>query len=328
MGAAQTTRRRRVDYGRSLLKIIVLFVLFSACLSILVILFQWQNVQQLPTFLRPYTPILLVLSPYIRYFNALIILISGYFVVGEVGKVAYAYMRGFADLSSAATVQNITRVVGFGVLLAVLASVFSVDPAAALTLGGFGGLVVGFATQTFLANTIAGIFVLITRPFTFGNVVTISGIIGTVKEIRIMHLLLETSDGSKDILIPNSLVLSQVILKNRSGARMGPTPTTLTLDQPPQKAKIGEKMVFTGKLTETASGIPMAEASILVLDRDIGKDDLLGEGVTDAEGTYHVEWETRKVDEFDYTAEVYAKFEGDEDHRSCHTNQYIIEMLK
>jgi small-conductance mechanosensitive channel len=328
MGVAQTTRRRRVDYGRSLLQIIVLFILLSACLSILFILFQWQNVQQLPMFLRPYAPILLVLSPYIRYFNALIILILGYFVVGEMSKVAYAYMRGFADQSSAATVQNITRVVGFGVLLAMLASVFSVDPAAALTLGGFGGLVVGFATQTFLANTIAGIFVLITRPFTFGDVVTISGNIGTVKEIRIMHLLLETSDGSKDILIPNSLVLSQVILKNRPGARMGPTPTTLTLDQPPQKANIREKTVFMGKLTETASRKPIAEATVLVFDKDIGKDDLLGEGVTDVEGTYKVEWEVRKVDEFDYTAEVYAKFEGDEDHRSCHTKQYIIETLK
>lgn len=157
MGTAQATKRRRVDYGRGLLKILILLVLLSACLSIVVVLFQWNEVEQLPAFLRPYAPILLVVSPYLRYINAAIILALGYFIVGEVGSIVYAYMRGFADQSSAATIQNITRIVGFGVLLAVLASVFSVDPAAAITLGGFGGLIVGFATQTFIANTIAGV---------------------------------------------------------------------------------------------------------------------------------------------------------------------------
>jgi small-conductance mechanosensitive channel len=315
-------------YGRSLLKIIMLFVLLSACLSVVVILFQWKDVQQLPEFLRPYAPILLAISPHLCYINAAIILISGYFIVGEMARIVYAYMRGFADQSSAATVQNIARIVGFGVLLAVLASVFSVDPAAALTLGGFGGLVLGFATQTFLANTIAGIFVLITRPFTFGDLVTISGNAGTVKEIRIMHLLLESSDGSKDILIPNSLVLSQVILKNRPGVRMGPTPTTLTLDQLPKNVKVGETIVLSGKLTETGNGKPLVEATVRILDRDIGKDDLLGEGATDVEGSYRIDWEVRRVDKFDDTAEINAKFEGDEDHRSCNTKQYVIEVVK
>jgi hypothetical protein len=119
-----------------------------------------------------------------------------------------------------------------------------------------------------------------------------------------------------------------VILKNRPGVRMGPTPTLLTLDPLLEKVKIGEKIVFTGRLTDTTNGKPMAEATVLILDRDIGKDDLLGEGVTDAEGAYRVEWEARKVDEFDDTAEVYAKFEGDEDHRSCHTKRYVVEILK
>ena len=324
MGTAQATKRRRVDYGRGLLKILILLVLLSACLSIVVVLFQWNEVEQLPAFLRPYAPILLVVSPYLRYINAAIILVLGYFIVGEVGSIVYAYMRGFADQSSAATIQNITRIVGFGVLLAVLASVFSVDPAAALTLGGFGGLVVGFATQTFIANTIAGVFVLVTRPFTFGDVVTIGGNTGVVKEIRIMHLVIESTDGSKDILIPNSLVLSQIILKDRPGIRMGPTPTTITMELPPARVRTGERMVFTGHLVETESGRPLADAVVRLYERDIGKDDLLKEGATDAEGNYALEWTARKVDFFDDTAEVYVKFEGDEDHRASSAKQSTI----
>ncbi len=326
MGAAQATKRRRIDYGRSLLKIIILLVLLSACLTIVMVLFEWKDVQQLPAYLRPYAPILLVVSPYLRYINAAIILILGYFIVGEVGRIVYAYMRGFADHSSAATIQNIARIVGFGALFAALASAFSVDPAAALTLGGFGGLVVGFATQTFLANTIAGIFVLVTRPFTFGDVVTLGGNTGVVKEIRVMHLVIESTDGSKDILIPNSLVLSQIILKDRPGIRMGPTPTTITLEQLPSKVKTGERVVFAGRLAESESGRPLADAVVRLYERNIGKDDLLVEAVTDAEGNYSIEWAAKKVDFFDDAAEVYVKFEGDEDHRASSTKQSTIEI--
>jgi len=328
MAANQSPKRRRIDYSKSLLKIVILFIFLAACLDIVTILFQWKDIDQLPVFLRPYSSFLLFASPYLRYFNAAIILVLGYFIVGEVGHIVYAYMRGFADHSSAATVKNIAKIVGFGVLLAVMASVFSVDPAAALTLGGFGGLVVGFATQTFLSNTIAGVFVLITRPFTFGDVVTMAGNTGTVKEIRLMHLVIESLDGSKDILIPNNLVLSQIIMKNRPGVRMGPIPTTITLDTPPEKAKIGSRLTFTGQLTETSSGKPLAQAAVNLFDRDIGRDNLLGEGVTDAEGKYSIEWTAKKVDAFDDTAEVYTKFEGDDEHKASHTKQFVVEVTK
>jgi preprotein translocase subunit Sss1 len=326
MGAAQLPKRERVNYGHSLLKILILIVSLGACLEVVTILFQWKDVEQLSEFLRPYSSFLLFASPYLRYFNAAIILILGYFIVGEVGRVIYAYMRGFADHSSAATIQNIVRIVGFGVLLAVLATVFSVDPAAALTLGGFGGLVVGFATQTFLSNTIAGIFVLITRPFTFGDVVTMAGNTGVVKEIRIMHLVIESIDGSKDILIPNSLVLSQVIQKDRPGMKMGPTPTMITLDQPSQKVRAGEIVVFTGRLADTVSGTPLIDSTVKLYDRDIGKDDLLGEGVTDVEGNYSIVWKAKKIDFLDAAAEVYIKFEGDEEHKKSITEQFTIEI--
>lgn len=326
MEATQSPRRKRINYGRSILTIFILIVLIGVCLEAVTILFQWKNVEQLPEFLRPYSSFLLFASPYLRYFDAAIILVLGYFIVGEVGRIIYAYMRGFADHSSAATIQNITRIVGFGVLLSILATVFSVDPAAALTLGSFGGLIVGFASQAFLSNTIAGIFVLITRPFTFGDVVTMSGNTGVVKEIRVMHLLIESIDGTKDIMIPNSLVLSQVIQKDRPGMKMGPIPTTITLEQPPQKVRVGEMMAFTGRLTEAESEKPLINSIVRLYDRDIGRDDLLGEGLTDAKGNYSIEWKVKKIDFLDDSAEVYTKFKGDEEHRASNSKQFTIEV--
>lgn len=324
--APAPVRRRSIDYGKSIIKILVLVFVLSLCLSALTILFQWTDVSQLPAFLQPYSDFLLFVSPYLKYLNAAVILVVGHFIIKEIGRTVYAYMRGFADHSSAATVQNVARIVGYGVLLAILASVFSVDPAAALTLGSFGGLIVGFATQTFMGNALAGIFVLVTRPFTFGDTITIAGNTGKVKQIQIIHITIESLDGQQDMLIPNSFVLSQIILKKRPGVRMGPTPTTLTLDEPPKEAKVGEKMVFKGKLMVTATGKPLPNSPVNLYERDIGRDDLLVEGATDAEGNYSLEWAAKKVDFFDDTAELYIRFIGDEEHKFCNTKQFIVTV--
>jgi small conductance mechanosensitive channel len=326
MESTQITKPKRIDFGKRFLKMIILIIILISCLEVVKIMFQWNNVDQLPQFLRVYAPFLLTISPYLRYLNAFIVLILGYFLVGELGQLIYAYMRGFADHSSAATIQNITRIVGYGIILATLASIYSVDPTIALTFGGFGGLVVGFATQTFLSNTIAGIFILMTRPFTFGDVVTMAGNTGTVKEIRLTHLVMESIDNSKDIMIPNNLILSQIILKNRPGKRMGPIPTKITLDPLPVEVKVGEKVTVIGRLVESVIDKPLAQSVVKLFDRDVGRDDFLLEGNTDSNGYFTFQWIARKVDSFDDSAEVYVKFEGDEDHRSVNSKQYLIDL--
>ena len=112
MGAAQLPKRERVNYGHSLLKILILIASLGACLEVVTILFQWKDVEQLSEFLRPYSSFLLFASPYLRYFNAAIILILGYFIVGEVGRVIYAYMRGFAGIPPGGTVAMLPKATG------------------------------------------------------------------------------------------------------------------------------------------------------------------------------------------------------------------------
>ena len=95
-----------------------------------------------------------------------------------------------------------------------LSSVFNVNPAAALTVGSFSGLVVGFATQTILSHLVAGVFLLLSRPFKHGDTITISGKTGVVKEITLMHLVLETEED--EILIPSGSVVMQTVQKNKA----------------------------------------------------------------------------------------------------------------
>jgi hypothetical protein len=108
--------------------------------------------------------------------------------------------------------------------------------------------------------------------------------------------------------------------------KMGPIRTTITLEQPPQKVRTREMVAFTGRLAETESEKPLINSIVRLYDRDIGKDDLLGEGLTDAKGNYSIQWKVKKVDFLDDAAEVYVKFKGDEEHRASNSKQFTVEL--
>jgi small-conductance mechanosensitive channel len=153
-------------------------------------------------------------AQYIPYINAIIILSFGYKAVGAVGNVIYHSLREVSDHPTASAVRTISKIGGVAVLLTLMTSIFGISPSAALTLGSFSGLVVGFATQTVLTHTVAGMFLIISRPFKHGDTVTISGQTGFVKEIKLMHTILQTKDGKKEILIPSGTIIGATIVKN------------------------------------------------------------------------------------------------------------------
>ncbi len=85
-----------------------------------------------------------------------------------------------------------------------------------LILGGaVTGILIGIAGQQALANVFAGIVLLLSRPFGVGDSIQLrSGalagqIVGTVTEIGITYLRLETQDGP--LHLPNSQVLAAAV---------------------------------------------------------------------------------------------------------------------
>ena len=50
-------------------------------------------------------------------------------------------------------------------------------------------------------------------PFAYGDVITVAGQTGTVKEIRLMHLVLDT--GEEEVLIPSGTVVTQILKKKK-----------------------------------------------------------------------------------------------------------------
>ena len=204
-----------------ILKSIIYIVILVALLSILNFIFGWKTIEGIPQPLQPYTDIIVMIQPYVIYIQAILIFVFGYLAIRIISSMMYTYVRRIADHPTAAAIRTVTKIVGLAILLSMLASVFNVNPSAALTLGSFGGLVVGFATQTILSHVVAGIFLILTRPFKYGDVVTVLGKTGVVKQITLMHLVLETTDGEDEILIPSGSVVTQIIQRKKRSLKNG-----------------------------------------------------------------------------------------------------------
>jgi hypothetical protein len=280
----------------------------------------------LPPFLQPYEDVIRMVQPYLSYIQAGLIFVIGYLAVNAISKLIYTYMRRISDHPTAAAVRSISRISGIAILLSLMASVFQVNAAAALTVGSFGGLVVGFATQTILSNVVAGVFLLVSRPFTYGDTVTVAGQTGQVKEIRLMHLVLETED--REILIPSGTIVTQIIQKKRPPLVRKPVETVLTLEVPPSKVTVGSAVKFVGRLVEAATKNPVPGATIKIFDSDVRGDDLLASGATGNDGSFNVEWRAKRTDWQDNTAEIYAKFEGNNGNRESQSKQYVVTLKK
>src|SRR5437870_1891802 len=83
----------------------------------------------------------------------------------------------------------------------------------ALVFGGFGffALALSLAFQDILKNFIAGIFMLLERPFRLGDEITVDNHTGIVENIEMRATTLRTSDGEQ-VITPNSLVYTGTII--------------------------------------------------------------------------------------------------------------------
>jgi len=85
-------------------------------------------------------------------------------------------------------------------------------------------IVLGLAAQSTLGNLVAGISILIYRPFRLGDLLQISGPtgpeIGTVEALSLGYTILGTQDGRR-VIVPNSLAISQIAINLNSFGRGG-----------------------------------------------------------------------------------------------------------
>ncbi|MCB0120501.1 MAG: mechanosensitive ion channel family protein, partial [Anaerolineales bacterium] len=102
-------------------------------------------------------------------------------------------------------------------------------------LAGLGilGFTIGFALQNIMQNFVSGVILLVQRPFTVGQVVSIAGFDGTVLKIGLRTTEMKTLDG-RIVFLPNGDVLAQPIINfTRANLRRIELPIGVAYDSNP-----------------------------------------------------------------------------------------------
>jgi small conductance mechanosensitive channel len=127
--------------------------------------------------------------------------------------------RARADVAVQRLVANLLRVLLVLLVLLFALSLMGVEVGAVLAGLGLAGLALAFALQNILENFVAGMLILIRKPFRPGDQIESNDFSGTVEDIDLRVTRLRDFDD-EIVLIPNATVFTQPIVNlTRLGRR-------------------------------------------------------------------------------------------------------------
>jgi small-conductance mechanosensitive channel len=176
-----------------------------------------------------------------QYLRLALILALGLVGITIVGRIIHGVSRRFAGRRHAGLVADVYRIAAYPILAIVALYAVGVNGYALLAGGTFAGLVVGLASQTALANLVAGIVLVLVRPFEPGDRLTLTtsqysmlmpayppkffsqdllipGFTGTVQDIGLMYTALRLDEGTI-ALFPNSIVIMAAVISHTQSER-------------------------------------------------------------------------------------------------------------
>lgn len=144
----------------------------------------------------------------------------GFFVAWLVLKrlIAKTMSRYRLDASIRQLVENVFSVLTATFAVVTVLAQFGFDVVSIVAGLGIVGIAVGFAAQSTLSNFIAGITLLIERPFRIGDWVTINGQDGKVVKIALRTTWLRTRDNIFTMIPNDSVASSDIVNYSAEGA--------------------------------------------------------------------------------------------------------------
>lgn len=150
---------------------------------------------------------------------ALLILVATVITARLVRRLFEQLGRRFTD--KRLLLNQAASFVRFAVLLvgglAAALTVLEVTPEVLLALGGTVAVSVGFALKDFVSSIVAGLMILVDRPFQVGDRVTFDGWYGEIRHIGLRSVKLVTLDDTQ-VTIPNNKFLTDPVASGNAGA--------------------------------------------------------------------------------------------------------------
>ncbi len=143
--------------------------------------------------------------------GAIIFLFIAFMVAGWARRVTTGSLkRAKVDVTLAKFLGTMAR---WGIIILALVAalgMFGIKTTSFVAIIGAAGLAIALSFQGALGNLAAGIMLLLFRPFTVGDVVSIGGTTGKVDEIGLTSTTLDTFDNRR-IIVPNSDIFGATI---------------------------------------------------------------------------------------------------------------------
>ena len=154
--------------------------------------------------------------------TALVILLVTVIVATVVNRVFMRYLRRSAEkLSNDPLNYSFLRhtVIGVIYLVGISLAIYAIPPLRTLAKSGLAGagilaVILGFASQAALSNVIAGMFIVMFKPYRVNDRLTIKDTMsGIVEDITLRHTIIRNFENRR-IIIPNSIISNEILINS------------------------------------------------------------------------------------------------------------------
>ncbi len=186
--------------------------------------------------------------------GALVFLLIGLKLAGWLGgKVRALCVKRDIDVTLAGFIGNVVRIVVIVFVAVITLGNFGISIAPLIALAGASAFGATVALQGPLSNYGAGLSIVLSRPFTVGDTITVRDVSGVVDKVSLAQTVLVSEDGER-ISIPNKEIVGQVLLNTRT-RRLVETKIAVAQSTDVAKAVDAIKSAIGG-FAETRDGSP------------------------------------------------------------------------
>lgn len=142
---------------------------------------------------------------------ALVIWYAGRWVLKQYKKfLGRVFLRRRMDEALRKFILSLVNAIGITILVVIVIGTLGFKTTSFVALFASAGVGIGLALSGTLQNFAGGVLILLTKSYRVGHYIEAQGQAGKVKEIKLFHTLLNTSDN-KTIVIPNGLLANGVV---------------------------------------------------------------------------------------------------------------------
>ncbi len=138
------------------------------------------------------------------------VILVAFFLARAIKKAVYRLINRFEWSGQIGTLFATTAsyaILAVGAMIGV--SIMGIDVTPVLATLGLGGFALGFALRDAVANLLAGLMIIIYRPFSNGDYIAVAGDGGKVEEINLRYTVLINEEGKT--LVPNQMIISKTV---------------------------------------------------------------------------------------------------------------------